>query len=116
MSNARLPQTDRYWIQVELEPSGRVTGATQIDLNMVDKVTFNRSQEEPDVVDQIEFVYAGTMKPIGFKGKRADFAYRQWVKYTQTFLILPEDRIMDAEEGKDNLIFIPHTAKPLKGQ
>lgn len=115
MTAARTP-SQRYWIQVELQSSGRVTGATHIDLVMVDKVTFNRSQEDPNIIDQIEFVYAGTMKPVGFKGDRANFAYQQWQKFLETWKQLPEDRIMEQAEPVASNVIVPETAGIWKGR
>lgn len=114
MSAARTPK-DRYWIQVELSPNARITGATCIDLVMVDKVTFNRDQEDPEFVNQIELVYAGTMKPIGFSGEKANFVYQQWLKFLQNGNQMPEDRIMDKAEPVDTNVIIPSSAGIWKG-
>lgn len=80
MTTART-QDKRHWVQIELEPSGDVTGAAMIDLNMVDKIQFNRHTSEPGVVDQVTIHYAGTMKPINLAKDNADWFYKVWLDF-----------------------------------
>lgn len=73
----------RFWVQVELTPRGATTGAMFIDLSMVDKVEFNRGPkvEDQETIEFVEIIYAGTIKPIGLKGEKANWFYQQWCRF-----------------------------------
>ena len=81
-------QDKRHWIQVELISELNKTGAMHVDLNMVDQILFNRNSDE--TVTELQFVYAGLMKPVGLKGTQAQFFYDEWNKFIQLNATMPK--------------------------
>ncbi len=82
MSTPRT-QDKRHWVRLEIEPDGERTGAMYLDLNMVDQVMYTRKPkaDNPDFVDQVKVMYAGTMQPLGMKDEIADWFYHTWNAY-----------------------------------
>ncbi len=104
MSQARLPE-HRYWVQVELEPTGQGTVARQLDLNMVDGVTLFRGNERE--VLAVEVLYAGAFQPLKIAKSGALNFLKHWEKYCA----IPDERKDDI--AKLGVIHLPHGVVPL---
>lgn len=72
-------QEHRYWVQVESQPVGAITGFAHLDLNMVDQIYVDR--EPTGEVRAVAIITAAQMKPLQLKGQSAQEFFDIWSEF-----------------------------------